>query len=120
MTFDKILFGFSNAFRKAAMGFNKYGLKYEVETLELMFPKILSIPIEEQADYADYPTVNNCNKGWFINEIKSRPEEVENIHNVSATAIGNTAYVALNCKDKDVQDMMKKRLEYITNYYKKI
>lgn len=120
MTFDEILFGFSNAFRKAAMGFNKYGLKNNVETLELMFPKILSLPMDEQSDYADYPTVNNCNKSWFINEIKKRPEEVENINQVSATAIGNSAYIALNCKDKEVRDIMNKRLEYITNYFKKI
>jgi hypothetical protein len=118
--FKDLLFGLFNTVKKTALGYNEYGLRYSIKHLELLFPKILSLSIEEQAEYADYVCVTNLNKDWFIDgEIESKDEELDLsvIQSLNTTAIGNMAYVALNCKNEQVREKAFNQLEKVKKHY---
>ena len=118
MFFGELLNGTVNAIRKAANGYNEYGLRFSVKHLQLMFPKILSLPIEEQAEYVDYVTLTNINKDWFINQIKQSDIDEHIIQTSNTTSIGNAAYIALNCKDEVARKKMINNLEKIKEHFK--
>lgn len=118
--FQNLLFGFFNTIKRVALGYDENGLRYSIKHLELLFPKILSLSIEEQAEYADYVCVTNLNKDWYIKvEIESKDEELDLsvIQSLNTTAIGNMAYVALNCKNEQVRKKAFNQLEQSKKYY---
>mgnify|MGYP003402243785 CR=1 FL=1 len=118
MFIQDLLYGTINAFKKAAYGYDDFGLRYSKHHLEMMFPKILSIPIEEQSEYADFVTVTNVNKDWLMDNLRDFDIDTHGIAMINTTSVGNVAYIALNCCDKEVRNNALKNLEKIKEYFK--
>jgi hypothetical protein len=107
-----------NSIRKVALGFDECGLKFKTEHLELMFPKVLSLPLDEQAEYSDFVTVVNVNKDWLIEQVISITFSEYNVKTINTTSIGNMAYIAINCKDGKARESALNNLRKATEYFK--
>lgn len=120
MFLEELLSETFNSIRKVALGFNQYGLKFKTEHLELMFPKVLSLPLDEQAEYADFITVVNVNKDWLIEQVIESEMTDEDFLRINTTYIGNIAYIIINCKNKQARESALNDLKKVTEYFSKI
>jgi len=120
MFLKEILSTTFDAFIKAAKGYDENNLRYKIEHLEMMFPKILDLSIFEQAEYADYITVKNVNEDWYIKMAKEIDLFVDELNSANTTSIGNLAYAALNCKDEDARRNCLLQLGKIKEHFKKL
>lgn len=117
MYFNDLLLSTVNTIKKAICGFDEFGLKFTQKHLDLMFPKILSLSIEEQAQYADFVCVSNINESWFIDMCRDTELDEYSIKTINTTAIGNLAYVALNINDEASKVRAILNLQKIQEYY---
>lgn len=108
-----------NCFKKVFLGYRSDNLKFDVEHLKVMFPKILYLTIEEQSYYVDFITYINVNEDWFIESVNKTLESDYNIITANTTSIGNLSYIALNCKDEITRVSALNNLKKIKEYFKK-
>jgi hypothetical protein len=82
--------------------FNKYGLRFGRAHLNMMYPKILELPIEDMAKYVDLVTYKM---------LRYSPDEIKEVENhvyinqsgFNATTFGNTAFVARYHPDESIR-----------------
>jgi len=76
--------------------FDLDGLRFDRQYLSEMRLAVLQLPIEEQSEFVDRVTYDNCRKGVPI----VSTEDVNTLENVErfidTTSIGNLAFIALN------------------------
>lgn len=114
MDIRAVLFGEENERKKKEQGFNEAGLKFSNQHLINVLQKVIRMPIEKAAEYADYVTVNNLNEEWFIAMVKTEYDMSKSRRQqLNATSIGNISYVALHCKDEVVKAKAKELLSKI-------
>jgi hypothetical protein len=85
-------------------GFDEKGLRYPIEELQRLEPKNLSM--EEMEKYVDAITFIKVRAGdvqFFASQLNSFPSSDKPI-NVSATGLGNLAYVARHLHNSEIQD----------------
>lgn len=118
MFLREIIYNTVSIFKRIAWGFDKFGLRSSVEHLEIMFPKVLSIPIEEQEYYVDFPTKCNVNEEWFIEGVLNTDFSIAELQSSNTTSIGNLAYVAINCKNEKAAKIAYDAIEKIKEHFK--
>jgi hypothetical protein len=105
--------------------FGSNGLRYNVSYLKKVFPTVTGWPINQQALFVDVVTYTHCQDPSFIQNMVFEAHnffENNNYQCFNTTAIGNLAFVAVNYKgiDKEnVKEVCVKFLENIKEYYKK-
>lgn len=120
MFLKEIVYNTFLIFKRTAWGFDKFGLRSSLEHLEIMFPKILSIPIEEQANYVDFITKFNVNEDWFIEGVLNAEFTLNKLQSANTTSIGNLAYIAINCKNKEAAKKAFDEIEKVKEHFKYI
>lgn len=110
----------ASAVKKAYLGYDEYNIRYSKDHLDMMFPKILEITIHEQAEYADYITVSNVNKDWYIQSLIETELSEYDLQIANTTGIGNLAYISLNCKNEEARRKALLDLAKIKEHFKKI
>lgn len=110
-------------FGKPNEKFDMYGLRHSIEQLNKIGGSIITIPLECMAEYVDIVTKNaiDNNDGYFIlTQVLNTDDDSINFSKLNATAIGNIAYVCLNCSDETARLKSEKTLErYEEWFYKK-
>lgn len=103
---------------KPQEGFDRWGLKFDISYLNQIGYNVIFFPLEILAEYADAVTKS------FIDEDNSEfiykqcidfdfPKDKEiDLNGINATALGNCAYIALNCNNavasKQAEDFLDK------------
>lgn len=118
MFFEELLDGIVGAVKRIKGGYNSNGLRHSIEHLELIFPNIISMPINEQANYADFITVNNVNEDWLVDNMKKVKLKNENMKYITATTVGNLAYISIKCNDKEAVKVANDTIEKIKKHFK--
>lgn len=90
--------------------FDENGLRYDINYLNKMFPRILFLPIEQQALFVDAVTFYNCKFDWDPGEEDFLNPDTS-LENINCTSIGNMAYIALNHLRPEVREHHKQQLE---------
>ncbi len=90
--------------KSPAKKFDSNGLRYNVSYLKKVFPAVTGWKIEQQALFVDVVTYNEIKDPRFIPFV---PSSVF-FGSLTATSIGNLAYITLNYVGKD-QERLKER-----------
>ncbi len=109
-------------FGKPNEKFDVYGLRYSIDHLNKVSGSIITIPLECMAEYVDIVTKNaiDNNDGYFIlTQVLNSDDDSINFSKLNATAIGNTAYVCLNCSDETAILKSEKILERYEEWFNK-
>lgn len=97
------------------------GLNHNLNTLEAIRYKIVELPIEEQATYADRICVMNVNHDMVTRSFDKTNEEIKkSFHIWNATSVGNMAYIALYCNDTTIRARAVQLLQDYTEYVKSL
>lgn len=102
--------------------FDMYGLRYPIDHLNKIGGSIITIPLECMAEYVDVITKNAIdeNDGYFIlTQVLNSDDDSINLSKLNATAIGNIAYVCLNCSDEIGRLKSEKLLERYEEWFNK-
>ncbi len=94
--------------------FNKFGLRYPTEHIELLGKNIVFLPLEFMADYVDLITktyVDENSPQLTINSIDF--DIVDSFDDIKATTIGNMAYIAMHHKDSALRQLAEQQLNEI-------
>jgi hypothetical protein len=116
----EVLTSIEKKFGKPSEKFNMYGLRYSIDHLNKVGGSIITIPLECMAEYVDIITKNaiDDNDGYFIlTQVLNSDDDSINFSKLNATAIGNTAYVCLNCSDEIARLKSEKILERYQEWY---
>lgn len=95
--------GFMSTSKQAIMLPNKYGLYHSPKHLDEVFTKMKKMTIWEMSKYADIHTISLINEGKIdklIQMLLSRKAEWKQF--LSATSIGNVAYIHENLDEKPI------------------
>ncbi len=96
--------------------FDDYGLRHSIEHLDIMRSKIHELSLDEQSEYADRVTIMNVNSRLIEKQIMEYEyETTEDLTYWNTTTIGNLAYIAKYCKNRNVKD----KCLVLLNIYKK-
>lgn len=80
---------------KRSATFNKFGLRYDINTLNGLGKRIIFFPIEVMADFVDGVTFTRSSAGEAMPDLTFKGLR-DMYHLLNATSIGNLAYVALH------------------------
>lgn len=97
-------------------GYNEYGLKHSIEELKTVVPDVLTL--EEFAKYADaitYAKVHKNDVSFFAPQLLPIPSG--KTVTVTATGLGNLAYIALHMKDVDTRTKATLLFQQIISNY---
>lgn len=83
------------------------GINHSLEHLTTIQNRIHTLPIEEQAAYADIICRNSTNNIEFCQKTDFKEEEFP-IWNT--TSVGNVAYIALNAPTQELKDKYREGL----------
>lgn len=86
------------------------GLNRSYDHLKRMGLRVLDLPIEDLANYADKVLVANVHEPWVNEQVLQTELEADDLVKTNATSFGNLAYVAMYSKHADVR---KKAIELI-------
>lgn len=100
--------------------FDMYGLRYNIDQLNKIGGSIINIPLECMAEYVDVVTKNAIDKNdefFILTQVLNVDYDKLNFSKLNTTAIGNTAYVCLHCKDESARVMSEKFLEKYADWF---
>ncbi len=99
--------------------FDDNGLRFPVDYLNEIGINIIFMPIEIMSEYVDSVTKTHIDKNddgfiyhQFIDSNFDGSNE-DDFNTVNATALGNLAYAALNCKNEKARQIAEKNLNHI-------
>ena len=102
--------------------YDDYGLKFPIEYLSAIGKSIIFFPIEIMAQFVDETSmfhVDNNDEDFTSFQITKRDRTIEDIYPyLNATSLGNMAYIALNCKNQQVVELIEADLDYVFVKYK--
>lgn len=105
--------------KKPAKDFDEWGLRFPINYLNDIGGGIIVFPLEYMAEYVDVVTKTQIddNDGGFIMNLITMEDDVD-VNQYNTTAIGNLAYIALNCKNEQAKDVALKLLQNYLDYYR--
>ncbi len=111
--------GENGTFKRPNKKFNGYGLKFDIDYLNSIGSTPIVLPLEYMAEYSDMVTRGNIEEHdtEFINDFIDSSEQENDLSKINATAIGNCAYVALNCSKLSARQAAMKFLEKYFLYF---
>jgi hypothetical protein len=100
-------------FVKPSPEFDEHGLRFDLPHLKDIGLRVLLLPLEYMANYADEVTitaVDSCNKD-FVEQISDSTTEIQDmtdeevLQKINATSVGNLAYISIHLKNQEVKDL---------------
>ena len=83
-------------------GFDENGLRFSIEELQNVIPKDLSMDaLSKYVDAITFAKVESGDSDFFKSQLRDLPVGAK--IRISATGLGNLAYVALHMKDDDIR-----------------
>ncbi len=110
-------------FLKPAEQFDDFGLRFPADYLNELDKSVVFLPLELMAEYVDAICkvyIDKDDKSFIFNQVLNEDPSIddERFNNIDATAVGNLAYVCLNCKNEQAREICEKQLNYIFSIQK--
>lgn len=100
-----------------AKEYDDFGLRFPIDYLNSFGKNVVFLPLEIMAEYVDIITrsaIDNNEADFIYHQIHDLDFDVDKMYdNLNATAIGNMAYIALNCQDGKAKEICEKQLNAI-------
>lgn len=103
---------------RPAAEFDGFGLRFPIEYLNQVNKSIVLLPLELMAEYVDVickTFIDQDDQEFIFKQILNEDPTIDDkrFENINATAVGNLAYVCLNCKNESARKITEKQIEYI-------
>ena len=94
--------------------YDKFGLRYPIEHLDLMGKNLVFLPLEFMADYVDIITKTHVDENSPQLTVNSFDFDVADLFDsINATAIGNAAYIAMHHTNPTLRQLAENKLNEI-------
>jgi hypothetical protein len=100
--FRRLLFFMPQTLRELFNTYDDKGYKHNLSYLQTLTTKIATMPLSQQAQFADWQTINGVKNlqseynPLLFDLIKTSIVQYGNLGNLTTTGIGNMAYIALH------------------------